>query len=104
MRLTTEQIRILIAENRTDDFYNEKYWRRLSHKIIKEERNECRQCREAHRLTRATLVHHIKPLREHPELAYERSNLMPLCHDCHERIHKRGIYAEQKGFVNEERW
>lgn len=102
MRL--EEIRTLIAENRTEDFYNEKYWRRLSHRIIKEEHSECRLCREAHRLTRAVLVHHIKPLRIAPELAYERSNLMPLCHDCHEGIHKRGIYAAPKGFVNEERW
>ncbi|MBR1723821.1 MAG: HNH endonuclease [Ruminococcus sp.] len=61
-------------------------------------------CKKEHKLTKATTAHHIKYLRDAPELAYERSNLMPLCHDCHERIHGRGIYAKPKGFINEERW
>jgi hypothetical protein len=26
-------------------------------------------CREAHKVARAVLVHHVKPLRAHPELA-----------------------------------
>jgi 5-methylcytosine-specific restriction endonuclease McrA len=102
--LTTDEIRSLIEADRTDVFYNSKAWRRLSHRIINAAHKECRICKQEHRLTRAVLAHHIKPLREHPELAYEPSNLMPLCHDCHERIHGRGIYQKPKGFTNEERW
>jgi 5-methylcytosine-specific restriction endonuclease McrA len=101
---TTDEIRVLIAEGRTAEFYNSKGWRRLSHKIIRAAHGECRMCSDAHRLTPAVLVHHIKHLREHPELAYTESNLMPLCHDCHERIHRRGIYATREGFSNEEKW
>lgn len=101
---TTDEIRVLIAENRTEVFYNSKPWRRLSRRMIKAAHGECRMCSDAHRLTPAVLVHHIKHLREHPELAYTESNLMPLCHDCHERIHGRGIYATREGFSNEEKW
>ena len=101
---TTEEIRALIVADNTEAFYNSKAWRRLSHRIINAAHKECRICKQEHRLTRAVLVHHVKPLREHPELAYEPSNLMPLCHDCHERMHKRGLYAERTGFINEERW
>ena len=81
---TTEQIRQLIADDRLDQFYKEWYWRTLALRIIRE---------------------HHKHLRDYPELAYEPSNLMPLCHDCHERIHERGIYArERQRYTNEEKW
>lgn len=31
----------------------------------------------------ATDVHHIKGVVEHPELAWEESNLLASCHECH---------------------
>lgn len=102
--LTEQEIRELIRENRLGEFYKEWYWRMLALRIIIEEHGECRVCKEAHKLTRAVLVHHILYLRDRPDLAYERSNLMPLCHDCHERIHGRGIYGRQSGFANIEKW
>jgi 5-methylcytosine-specific restriction endonuclease McrA len=110
---TADQIRTLIAEGHLRDFYNDKYWRRLSHRIIREHHGECQLCKAAHRLTRATLVHHVLHLRVCPELAYSRTytdetgthmQLMPLCHDCHERMHARGIYAKRSGYTNEEKW
>ena len=92
---TTDQIRQLIADDRLDQFYKEWYWRTLALRIIREHHKECQMCKAEHKLTRATLV----------ELAYEPSNLMPLCHDCHERIHERGIYArERQRYTNEEKW
>jgi 5-methylcytosine-specific restriction endonuclease McrA len=102
--LTTEQIRTLIREDRVAEFYNSRGWRNLADEVIVANHGECQMCKDSHILTRATLVHHVKPLREHPELAYDRSNLMPLCHDCHERIHNRGIYANLGKFTNVEKW
>ena len=109
-----DEIRRLIAAGDLFDFYNDRYWRRLSRKIIREYHGECQMCKAAHRLTRATLVHHVMHLREHPELAYSRTytddagaeqmQLMPLCHDCHERIDQRGIYAQTAGYTNDEKW
>lgn len=110
---TSDQIRTLIANGCIEDFYKDWSWRKLALQIIREHHKECAKCREAHRLTRATLVHHVKPLKQYPELAYSRTykdadgehmQLMPLCHDCHECIHERGIYAKPHGFVNEEKW
>ena len=36
----------------------------------------------------ATEVHHVRPLREAPQLAFCMSNLMALCHACHARIER----------------
>ncbi len=35
----------------------------------------------------ATLVHHIRPIEQHPELRLVMENLMSLCAACHEEIH-----------------
>ena len=110
---TTEQIRKLIRNGNESEFYNDRYWRQLSKDVIKEHHGECIMCRYAHRMRAATLVHHVRHLKEYPELAYSRTytaegvqhmQLMPLCHDCHERIHNRGIYAQHDGYSNEEKW
>jgi 5-methylcytosine-specific restriction enzyme A len=45
----------------------------------------CTRCEEQGRLTPATLIHHIVPLKDGGD-KYEASNLMQLCHDCHENI------------------
>ena len=45
----------------------------------------CVECTKMGRLRRATDVDHIKPLRDHPELKYDESNLQALCHSCHSR-------------------
>ena len=109
MIYTAIQLKQLIRTGDLKDFYNSREWRRLSRSVIKEYHGECYRCRQNKRYTKAVLVHHVKPLRDFPELAYSRTyngsiQLMPLCHDCHEREHKRGIYAESQGFTTPERW
>lgn len=110
---TPQQIRALIARGRLHEFYNDRYWRRLSHQIIAEHDHDCMLCRQQGHAGTAVLTHHVRHLKDFPELAYSRTyrdaqgdhiQLMPLCYDCHERIHKRGIYAEPKGYTNEELW
>lgn len=111
---TADQIRALIASGAVEEFYNDRSWRRLSKEIIDEHHGECLMCKAANRLTPATLVHHVQHLKDQPGLAYSRTytaedgteqmQLMPLCHDCHDKIHQRGIYSERKGFTNEEKW
>lgn len=111
---TTNQLRQLIAADNTDAFYNSKYWRRLSHDVIREHHNECYMCKLKGEQSRAVLTHHVLSLRKHPELAYSRFRvdehgrsqiqLMPLCHDCHELAHGRGVHAKRKGFSNVEKW
>lgn len=40
--MTTEEIRLLIANDRIDKFYNRGAWRRKSKDILKRDNNECR--------------------------------------------------------------
>ncbi|WP_201288916.1 HNH endonuclease [Erysipelothrix anatis] len=56
-------------------------------------------------LVTATTVHHIKPLREYPELALDVSNLVSLSFEAHERIEGRWRdNFKKKKVITEERW
>lgn len=114
--LTVEQIKKLIAENRIEEFYNDKFWRRFSKKIIEENNFECEHCRRKGKYSRARLVHHVKHLKKFPHLAYSRyyidengvrhKQLVPLCQHCHELEHpeRRRSTKSSTKFTNEERW
>lgn len=47
----------------------------------------CARCTEHGRTTWADLVHHIKPVRERPDLRLHPDNCMPVCNRCHKIIH-----------------
>ena len=47
----------------------------------------CEMCLKEDRHSPATLVHHVKEVKEHPELALDDSNLMSLCKHCHSVVH-----------------
>ena len=49
----------------------------------------CQDCGEDHP-SAATEVHHVKKVREFPELQFFEDNCMALCHDCHSRWTLRG--------------
>lgn len=111
---TTEQIKELIKKNDVHKFYNNRAWRNLSHAVMSQQHNECQECRQKGRYSKAVVVHHVNHLRKRPDLAYsttftdsngkEQRQLIALCHDCHERIHGRGAYKESKKFCNVEKW
>lgn len=56
------------------------------HRSIKKN-NNCLICGSSENLT----LHHIKPVREYPELKYRFDNLKPICKQCHKNIHKYKI-------------
>jgi 5-methylcytosine-specific restriction enzyme A len=60
-------------------------WRRLRLRTL-DERPLCEHCQTRGRITPAEHVHHEKPVRTHPELRLEPSNLTPLCVPCHNAI------------------
>lgn len=110
---STAEIQDLIFQGEISKFYKSKAWQRLARRVIADHHGECFLCREKKKLTRAVLVHHVRPVKQFPELAYSRTyldtdgehiQLMPLCFDCHERIHGRGRYAKPRGYENEEKW
>lgn len=76
---------------------------------------ECQDCKARGHHTPATLVHHIKHLKERPDLALsiydpdtKERQLVSLCRHCHELRHPEAL--KQYGWavirlpVTEERW
>lgn len=111
---STEQIKQLIRSGREREFYQQRYWRKLSSQIKKEQNNECYFCKRRGKYTPARLVHHRYELVDYPEFAYKRYyidalgvqhiNLVACCYTCHEEQHHRGAFTESKHFDNVERW
>ena len=59
-------------------------WKKLS-KMIKSHYPVCSWCQK--KLTFE--VHHIKPVSDFPDLAFNVDNLLPLCTKCHDMLHCR---------------
>ena len=80
-------------------FYCWARWEKVRAAVLAYDRYECQTCRHKyHRYKKATTVHHVNHLKDHPELALEmwyhdpithkkERNLISLCHDCHEEAH-----------------
>ena len=113
-------IEYLISINRLDKFYHSKYFKKVKLEVLREQHYECQRCKEKGKLTivkptikRSGVVHHIKEVRKHPELALSKYyydkfgtlhlQLIVLCNECHEIEHERFAISEPI-FVNEERW
>ncbi len=63
-------------------FYGQTRWRKLRRAFLNCPENViCAECGTAP----ATDVDHVRPRREHPELAFDWDNLRGLCHSCHSR-------------------
>lgn len=119
MKYSVGEIAAMVVNNDTSAFYNSREWRKLSKQVIKDGNSECLYCRKKGKVSEAVLTHHFNELKHRPDLAYSRTyvdekgntkpQLIPLCFDCHEMIHKRGKYAEfdeakNNKFWQEEKW
>lgn len=91
----------LIKYNNIKAFYNSALWQHVREEILQEQHHECQLCKEKGLFMPAVTVHHIKYVRQHPELALTKNNLIAVCEECHYDIHHR---AEPKPQLNEERW
>lgn len=56
-------------------------WKVLRQQILERDGWKCRCCPERRHLE----IDHIKPVRTHPELAFDPRNLQALCGPCHTR-------------------
>lgn len=91
----------LIRINKIVLFYKNKRWKHLRLEVLKEQHGECQMCKGKGLFEPATMVHHIKYVKDHPQLALTKSNLMSLCDECHYQIHHTN---EPKKQLNEEKW
>ena len=83
-------------------FYNSRTWRNKRKEILIRDNNECQICKGDGRVSKASVVHHIKELEQRPDLALVSFNLQSVCRNCHEALHGR----EKKVItqLNIERW
>lgn len=110
-----------MTEQEVKKFYNSKKWKLKRLDILKRDHFECQDCIERLRqaavngeqlqgedreIRRAEEVHHIKELREYPELGLEDDNLISLCTQCHNIRHGRYIkrFVKKKKRLTEEMW
>ena len=93
--------------------YESKEWRKLRRVVLADDKYECQHCKAEGKYTKANTVHHVNYLFLHPELALEthykdddgvvKRNLISLCHNCHEHIHK-WVQKEKPIPLTEEKW
>ena len=70
-------------------------WQQLRLVVLNEEPT-CRRCMERGRVTAATVVDHIRPLRDGGDNG--RDNLQPLCVDCHAVKTQQDVRARRADF------
>ena len=77
----------------SDPFYHTEAWRRARLAALERDHWLCQdhlaqqQAGARIRVPTATVVHHIKPREQYPELSLELSNLVSLCEACHNKRH-----------------
>lgn len=101
----------LIKEGKEEKFYSWPEWRRTRADVLKMDNYECQCCKDKHKYRKAKIVHHVKHLKDRPDLALsiwdgDVRQLVSVCKDCHEQLHPES----QKQFKNirfpitQERW
>ena len=91
-------------------FYTRNRWKRLRAEVLREDRYECQLCKAKGKYRKATHVHHVKRLDEHPEygltkvLPDGKRNLLSVCRECHDALHPKQLERETEKPLTEERW
>lgn len=110
-----------MIEKEVKAFYNSAAWKHKRMKILERDHYECQDCRKRlekaagngiklegrdRKIWPAEEVHHIKELREYPELALADDNLISLCARCHNLRHGREPhkFIKRKKRLTEEKW
>ncbi len=118
MAITQRRLRQLIEliqQGREHEFYlwpewrNEAYGMRAT--VLRLDRYECQECKKKGRYRPATIVHHVKHLKNRPDLALsifdgEERQLESVCKQCHEDLHPESQrqFASAVAPLTEERW
>lgn len=101
--LLLDKLEGYIKEDTMIPFYKSKEWRKLRAIAKRRDHYECQLCKGAGSYAQGEMVHHIKEVKDYPELALTLNNLQTLCNSCHNRVHDK-LPNQKKKFTNEERW
>lgn len=109
-----EALEQLIEEGREVVWYNSAAWKAMRDQVLRYDHYECQECKKRGRYRKAVIVHHVKHLKDRPDLALSlydpdtgERQLVSLCRACHEKAHpERAIHPRVSGRkpVTKERW
>lgn len=103
----------LIEQGDVSNFYHWTEWERLRDEVLRFDNYECQKCKVKGKFREAKVVHHVKPVKERPDLALsvwdgKERQLVSLCRACHEEEHPERIekhkFIIQKKQITKERW
>ena len=96
----------MAREKEADPFYGSSAWHAARQQALDRDHGLCVWCRKAGRYTidrrgrrfavLATMVHHLKPRKEYPELELVLENLVSLCDKCHDDAHPEKRMGQKK--------
>ena len=103
----------MLAAGRENVWYNSGDWAAVKAAVKQIDHNDCLICKAMGRRRAAHIVHHVRHLRDRPDLALSiydpdtgARQLISVCKDCHERLHPESQrqYRPSKPPVTVERW
>ena len=103
----------LLAAGRENVWYNSGDWGRVKEAVKRMDHCECLVCKAMGRHSPARVVHHVKHLRDRPDLALSiydpdtgERQLICVCKQCHELLHPESQrqYRPKGKPVTAERW
>lgn len=103
----------LLAEGKENVWYNSAAWNHIRNKILKMDHYECQICKSKGIYRRAQIVHHVKHLKDRPDLALSiydpdtnKRQLISVCKRCHEDLHPEAKikYKQKEKPTTIERW
>lgn len=113
--MTEEELRKNIEEGKEYRFYLTAAWRDVRDQVFRMDHYECQICKKNGRYKRAKIVHHVKHLKDRPDLAVKiydpetgERQLISVCGSCHEKEHPERLlkyrFMPRKKYVTKERW
>ena len=105
------QLHGLLQAGREDLFYHWPEWKALRAEVLRLDHGECQLCKAKGRYRPARIVHHVRHLRDRPDLSLslfdgEKRQLVSVCKRCHEEQHPESTRHTQTLCppVTVERW
>lgn len=112
--VNTQEIAALIATGREHEFYAGAEWKHMAAMVRRYDSNECQLCKQRGRYRRGEIVHHVKHLKERPDLALRindpdtgQRQLITVCKKCHEEQHPEALMVSETAKhieITAERW
>ena len=107
------ELAALLSSGQEYRFYSWPEWRGLRSEVLRLDHFECQHCKARGRFRKGRIVHHVKHLRDRPDLALSvfdpdtgARQLETLCKTCHELEHPESQrqYAPKSPPLTAERW